>query len=427
VFFNYEGQRTAENQQVTQVVPTANYRNGRVSYLYDGVSGGTSVATLMSPQVAALDAPCAENDVCPWGPGPNPNVLSYFNQFPLNNGFTKGDEYNLGSYSFSSPAPGSLNTSIVKMDYVPNDKQRLFIRANLQKDTQEGVENFPGQGPSTNLEDNTKGLAAGHTWSIRQDIVNDIRYGYIRQGYGSRGIGTGDYVDFTGLTPLEAETRSTVVNVPVNNIVDTLSWTRGTHTVQVGVNWRMIQNNRGSDANSFNSASVNPGTMAGNAPDPATIGMPSVNSGFTNSYLFAYTYLVGSVTKQTNIYNYQVAQGGKSGDVLPDGAFINRHFKANEWEGYVQDSWRALPNLTITYGLRYRLLQTPYEINGQQIATTVDTHNWFVKRGEAAARGEIYEPNLTFAPNGRANGKTWILAGPEGKYRTPTGHRLRPR
>jgi DNA-binding transcriptional regulator YiaG len=42
---------------------------------------------------------------------------------------------------------------------------------------------------------------------------------------------------------------------------------------------------------------------------PTTIGMPGVNSGFTNSYLFAYTYLVGSVTKQANIYNYQVAKG----------------------------------------------------------------------------------------------------------------------
>ena len=177
------------------------------------------------------------------------------------------------------------------------------------------------------------------------------------------------------------------------------------HTIQVGVNWRLIHNNRGSDENSYNSASVNPGTMAGNAPDPATIGMPSVDAGFTNSYLFAYTYLVGAVTKQTNVYNYQVAKGGQSGNLLPDGTFINRNYKANEWEGYVQDSWRMRPNFTLTYGLHYTLLQTPYEVNGQQIAPTVDTHQWFLNRGIAAAQGQVYEPNLSFSPNGHANGR----------------------
>jgi Carboxypeptidase regulatory-like domain/TonB dependent receptor len=404
-FFNYEGQRTAENQQVTQVVPTAAFRTGLLTYLNAGGSGAAATTTLTPSQLSQLDTPCIQNQVCPWGPGPNPNVLAYFNQFPLNNGFTEGDGYNLGSYSFSSPAPGSLNTSIIKLDYEPNQRHRLFVRGNLQKDTQRGALNFPGQPPSTSFEDNTKGLAAGDSWTISSNIINDLRYGYIRQGYSTRGIGSGDYVNFVALPSLEAQTRSTLVNVPVNNVIDDLSWTRGRHTIQVGGNWRLIHNNRGSDQNSFDSASVSPGTLAGNAPDPSTIGEPGVSSGFTNSYLFAYTYLVGAVTKQTNIYNYQVAKGGQTGDVLPDGAFINRHFKANEWEGYAQDSWRIFPNLTLTYGLRYTLLQVPYETGGQQIAPTVDTHEWFLKRGQAAAQGQIYEPNLTFAPNGKANGR----------------------
>jgi hypothetical protein len=405
LFFNYEGQRTAENQQVTQIVPTANYRNGLLTYLFDSGANSTSPMTLTANQVAQLDTPCVRNGVCPWGPGPDPNVLSFFSQFPLNNGFTKGDGYNLGSYSFSSPAPGSLNTSILKLDYALNDKQHLFVRGNLQKDAQRGAENFPGQPASTNLEDNTKGIGVGHTWSIGQNVVNDVRFGYARQGYSLRGIGSGDYVDFTGLTPLQGETRSRVVHIPVNNLIDNFSWTKGTHTIQVGANWRQIHNDSGSDTSSYNSASLNPGTMAGNAPDPTTIGKPGVDSGFTNSYLFAYTYLVGSVTKRTNIYNYEVAKGGQSADLQPDGTFINRHFKANEWEGYIQDSWRMLPSVIVTYGVRYTLLQPPYEVNGQQIATTVDTHDWFVKRGQAAAQGQIYEPDLTFAPNGRANGR----------------------
>ncbi len=401
-FFNYEGQRTAENQQVTQVVPTASYRAGNVTYLSNGANQVTPV-TLAPSQVTQLDAPCIQNGVCPWGPGPNPYVLSYFNQLPLNNGFTEGDGYNTGSYSFSSPAPGSLNTSILKLDYAPNDKQHLFVRGNLQKDTQLGTLNFPSQPPSTNLEDNTKGISAGYTRSLTPNLVNDLRYGYIRQGYSSRGIGTGDYVYFTSLANLQAQTRSTILHVPLNNLVDNLSWTKNGHTIQAGANWRLIYNDQGSSNNSFDSATINPGDMAGNAPDPTTIGLPAVESGFTNSYLFAYTYMVGAITNQTNIYNYQINAGGQSANLLPDGTFITRRYKANEWEGYVQDSWRLRPNLTLTYGVRYSLLQAPYEVNGQQIAPTMDLHQWFLNRGQAAATGQIYEPNLTFAPAGRAN------------------------
>ena len=85
---------------------------------------------------------------------------------------------------------------------------------------------------------------------------------------------------------------------------------------------------------------------------------------------------------------------------MPDGAFINRHFKANEFEWYVQDSWRALPNLTVTFGLRHTILQTPWETHGQQVAPTIDTHAWFMQREAAAQVGQVYEPDLTFAPNG---------------------------
>jgi hypothetical protein len=402
-FFNYEGQRTAENQQVTQVVPTASFREGTVTYLSNSGASPATPASLTPSQVTQLDGPCIQNDVCPWGPGPNPNVLDYFNQLPVNNGFTQGDGYNTGSYSFSSPAPGSLNTSIFKLDYSPNERQHLFVRGNLQKDTQLGTLNLPGQPPSTDREDNSKGLSAGYTWSITPNLVNDLRYGYIRQGYSSLGIGSGDYVNFTSLANLQAQTRSTIVHVPVNHLADSLSWTKNGHTIQVGGNWRLIYNDQGSSENSFDSASVNPGTMAGNAPDPATIGLPSVESGFTNSYLFAYTYLVGSITNQTNVYNYQVTNGGQSGNLLPDGTFITRRFKADDWEGYAQDLWRIRPNLTLTYGVRYSFQQTPYEVNGQQIAPTVDMHEWYLERGQAASIGQIYEPNLAFAPNGPAN------------------------
>jgi len=207
-FANYEGQRLAENAQVTQISPTASYQQGIIKYTAtDGTTQSVSAA-----QVAALDAGCTvcNTSAYPNGPGPNPNALAYFNSMPAANGTTQGDGLNEGSYSFSSPNPMTLNTSIVRIDYIPSDKHRIFVRGNLQKDTTGGTEQFPGQGPSYNLISNNKGITAGDTWTISPTMVNDIRYGYIRQGSGNSGIGSGDYVDFRFLATATAETRSTV-------------------------------------------------------------------------------------------------------------------------------------------------------------------------------------------------------------------------
>ena len=411
-FFNYEGQRTAENSQQTRVVPSAGFRQGNLTYQYcvdpnDPTCAQTSTQTLTAAQVATLDAPCVANGVCTT-PGPNAAALALFNQYPLPNGATEGDGYNLLSYTFSSPYPGSLNTTILKLDYAINEKHHLWVRGNLQKDTQDGVLDFPGDPPSSRLEDNSKGIAAGETWSITPHIVNDIRYGLIRQGYSNRGTAQGDYTTFRFINDASTDpyyvTRTAIVNVPVNNVVDNLTWTKGAHTLGFGGNWRLIQNNRGSDANSYNTASTNPYWYVGGPPDPsAVLGLQPVSAGFENSYEIAYGSIIGGVPDQTTISNYNVQKGGATGSLYPDGTFINRSFRTNEFEWYVQDSWRARPNLTITFGVRHTILQTPYESNGQQVAPTIDTDTWYKQRNIAALQGQVYESLLQFAPSGKAN------------------------
>ncbi len=400
-FGNYEGQRTSENVQVTQTVPSAAYRNGLLGYCADATCA--SPMTLTTAQLAALDAPCVAEGVCPWGPGADPHVLQVFQQYPMPNGFVTGDGVNELSYSFSSPYPASLNTSIVKLDYLVNAHHTLFVRGNLQKDRQAGALQFPGQPASLQNIDNTKGIAAGETWTISSSIVNDLRYGYTRQGNSSRGTGQGDYVQFRFLSQPVAETRTVVVNIPVHNIVDNLSLTKGQHTIQMGGNWRLIFNNRGTDLNSYNAATTNPYWYSGYPPTPDSIGLPGIDPGFSNSYQIDYGNIVGGIPEAESVFNYNLVNGGASGELQGDGAFIERHFKSNEFEYYVQDSWRARRNLNIIFGLRHTILQTPYETHGQQVSPTVDTHEWFLKRGAAAALGEVFEPNLTFYPSGPAN------------------------
>lgn len=400
-FGNYEGTREAESFQVTQTVPTAAYQAGNLSYQGDDASGNIVNVTLTPAQVAQLDAGCQVCNTATYAPGPggNPNAVAYFNLMPAANGLNEGDALNTGSYSFASPNPQTQNTSIARIDFTPNDRHKIFARGNLQKDTTGGTEQFPGQGPSYILEDNTKGFILGDTWAISPSLVNDVRYGYIRQGNSNHGAGVGDYVDFRFIATATAETRTTINWVPVNNIVDNLSWTKGKHSFEFGGNWRLIHQNRTSDANSYNNATSNPYWLGGNPPDPSTIGALPVDGGFTNSYLEAYANLVGTIPSVTNIYNYKITSATQ-GTLLADGAPIGRHFSANEFEYYLQDSWRPIPTLTLTFGIRHSILQTPHETSGQQVAPTIDTHTFFLQREQQAQQGQIYEPTLTFAPTG---------------------------
>jgi hypothetical protein len=399
-FGNYEGNRQAEDAVVTETVPTAAYQSGILQY--PGVS-------LSPAQVAALDAGCqvcngANGSPYTYGPGDNPNALAYFKSMPAANGFTAGDGLNTGSYTFASPNPVTLNTSIGRIDYTPSEKHRIFVRGGLQKDTTGYPEQFPGQPPSQTFVDNTKGIVGGDTWSISPNVVNDARFGYIRQGNSLAGLGTTDFVDFRFLSSPTAETRTLIQSVPVTNIIDNFSWIRGKHSFQAGGNWRLIHQNRDTNQNSFNSASTNPYWLGGNPP-----GYNAVPSDFQNSYVIAYGNLVGAVPSVTDQFNYKVTSP-TAATLLGDGTPIARHFKSNEYEWYVQDAWHATPKLVLTFGLRQSLLQTPYETSGQQVAPTIDTHAWYEQRESEALQGQIFEPDLYFTPSGPFYGKPGFWA-----------------
>ena len=400
-FFNYEGQRIATHDVVGATVPTPTFMAGGLNYV-DASTGNTD--TLTPAQVAQMDQPCTMNSfngspVCPNGPGANAAVLKYLASEPTTTSTIGGDGgLNSGEIFFASPAPRTLNTSILKIDYNMSAKNHFFARGNLQKDTSAGDENFPGQPAATFYDDNTKGMSFGRTWIPTVHIVNDARYGYIRQGWQSGGIAPGAWVDIYGLTQPTAQTGTTQLHVPVNNITDTLTWNKGTHTFAFGGNWRSITNHHSSNTGSFDGASTTyEYANTADLPVPA-----NMSSGFTNQWSLAWADLMGVIPQLTNVYNYTIT-GPTTGTALAAGAPVTKNFHANEFEGYVQDTWHVRPNLNVTLGVRYTVLQTPYETNGQEIAPTIQTDAWYKQRESAAQQGQVYEPLISLAPAGKAN------------------------
>jgi hypothetical protein len=319
-----------------------------------------------------------------------------------------------------------LNDYITRLDYNPSDKYHFYVRASMQNDTKGGAEAFPGQGPAYVDTDNSKGISGNFTWSIKDNLINNLRYGYIRQSIATTGSAVGNYTEFRGLSTPNGQLssggglyRNNASVVPTHNVIDDLTWTKGRHTIQFGGNYRGFNYQNTTDANSYNFAIANAYWMVdsgfagkGGTFDPAAFNLPTVADGtnkavpsFTTNYDFAVSALAGLTNEESDHLNYTLSKDGTTGNILGVGAPVQRSFETHEFEYYVQDSFKIKPNLTITAGLRHTILQTPYETNGQQVQPTINIHDWFTTRAAQAAQGNSVQPEISFAPAGQARGK----------------------
>jgi hypothetical protein len=426
-FASYEGERRREDTIVVRTVPSDNLRNGIVSYLCD--SGSTNcpasgVETLTRGQLASLDPNCSTTPgfgaggTCPLGPGANPAVMTIFNQYPHPNTDIVGDGFNFRGFQFIAPAPAKLNTSLIKLDYnlTRNANHRLFVRGNLQSDNIAGLgidgPQFPGAAPGQTTFSNNKGIAIGYTALLHSNLINNFRYGYIRQGFDQVGLQSQQFVSFRGMDDLTGETPTTRTIVPVHNLVDDVTWTKGKHTLQFGTNIRIINDGRIGNADSFNFGQTNVSWLdtagianRGHSLDPcapqfASLNLPCVSSSFDQSYDLPTAAITGIVPFAQGEYNQD-----KTGALLAEGLPVPRNFRAREGEWYIQDAWRVKPNLTLTLGLRYTLLEPPYETHGNQIAPDVSLNQFFKNREAAMLAGQTYDPAIGLNISGQANGK----------------------
>lgn len=431
-FLNYEGQRTRESTEQIQTVPTDSLKQGSVIYRYYDAQGNPQLKVLAPADIAKMDPNCSSRGTCPWGPGNDPNALQFYNQakYPEPNGTLNGDALNFESFSFSAPAPAHLATYIAKLDYNASDRNRIFVRGNLQGDGASGAPQFPGGVPMFTTTDNTKGIAAGDTWTISNNWVNSARYQFARQGFSNVAGGIGNFSTLSGTSPV-AIGSATFTTVPVHNFVDDVSWTKGTHTIQFGANYRRIDVRSSTNSTSFNSATNNWAWLAGDgiagrgtggkivSLDPEDFGFPKVADGsgvnqsdFRPDYNNAVSSVTGLLPEEFYYFNYSVASNGQSANLIPTGTPLQRDFRDNEFEYYIQDSWRVRPNLTFTFGLRHSFLQPPWEVNGQQIEPTFSAYDWYANRELQAQQGNIYGPAYEYAPGGPVhNGKPyWNMA-----------------
>jgi hypothetical protein len=421
-FLNFEAARQREENSVVRIVPSDALRAGFITYQCDNPSqcpgGPVPGDPTPVPQGYRALSPDEVQQMDPLHIGVNSVVMDYFNTFPHANDSSQGDGFNFVGYRFRGAAPNDKNWYIARVDYklTSNGNHSLFWRGALRNDKRSDPPYLPGTDPIQKFTDNSSGFTVGYTATLRPTLLNNFRFGYTRQSIGNPGNTDTPIIQFRGLNDNSLPNNSTLAFVygrsyvtPVTNFVDDISWTKGEHTLQFGTNIRLIRNPRTSFLNSFpdgvtNSSGLDTAGIANtNSPlDPGNAGFPAVNSDFNLNYNYPLMAMMGLVSQLDATYNFD-----KQGNALPLGAPLKRRYAANEYEFYVQDSWRARKNLTINYGLRYSLLSPPWETSGTQVAPTFSLGKWFHQRmiNQQQGIGSGADPIIEFGLGGAANNK----------------------
>jgi hypothetical protein len=383
-FYAYEGWRESLETSVLRVVPLPSLGQGilnidgstsidaaQFNALYPGVEGQNPIA------VAALAAAAA--------------------QYPSNTS-DGGDGLNTGGFRFNAPTSYDQNTHILRFDWAINSSQQLFIRGNKQHDVFINPPRFPDT-PAPQDWDHNTGIAVGHTWTIGSDKVNNFRYGLTRQAFTNGGDAAENFISFRFVfQPLNFSYGLSRVT-PIQNFTDDFTWTIDNHTVQFGGNVRLITNKRVDNGAGYDQGVINPSYYSGSGRSLLTPLAGPYGVATNNLDLqAAVAALIGRYSQYTANYNYDL-----DGNVLPGGTPIEREFATEEYDLYVQDSWKIRPNLTVNMGLRYGLSRPVYEKSGYQIRPEIPLGEYFERRAASAADGIPYNEILNFELAGPVN------------------------
>ena len=308
------------------------------------------------------------------------------------------------NFSVAVPNTASYNQTVDRIDQNIGDKIRLNVRAHWQKWDAFGGNAIPVNGTITPTQ--VTNYVFGYVHTLTPNVVNDFRVGrnffdtYTINPFAAAknttagtdlGIpnfdgdskynnpGIPDF-NITGFNGFGSAGTNWYQNDSTHQISEQISWSRGTHNIMAGAEFRRLATGRAA-VNSARGTFTFNGTQSGYAPADFILGHPV-------SFATAGPEIRGRVA------------GWRDGF-------------------FVLDKWQVSRKLTLNYGIRYELPTVPYTINGVASILNADQSALIVATPGfkfIAPQHKNWAPRLGFAY--RINDKT-VFRGGGGIYYNP--------
>ena len=374
-FVNYEEFRIPGSTARQRTVLGADAANGIFKY---GTSGSVNLLTLAAskdcdPATAGLQ-PCTSTIDPVVG-----SMLSKIRSSLSQGAITTLSDPNVQRFTWNSPASQVRKFSTVRFDFKLSKKHSLeniwnynvFVSSPDQLNSRDAI--FPGIGIGIGgqYSDRFSDSLALHS-TLRPNLVNELRLGLAAGGtvLFFPETNAGAFADLGNFNPSfgvfapggntlsspASGSSSSRNHAPASVLLDNLSWVRGNHSLNFGVDYARYH------SYSFSISRVVPAiTFANNSNDPASTMFVAANfPGASATDLTNAGNLYALLTGRVSAITASAFTSETTGKYTYLGDFTQRA-QQKTLGFYAQDAWRFRPNLTINAGLRYEL-QMPWVV-----------------------------------------------------------------
>jgi hypothetical protein len=367
-FANVQLLRARESAVINSTVYTKDAREGLWRYVRGGRNGPAGAPNaavdasgnpLPGLSIGTYNIPANDPERLGW----NAQTKAIAQAAPLPNNFALGDGLNTAAYTFTALQYEKQHDVTLKADYIINGRNTFFARISWgRQDTQcdrvnGGAPVFPGASCLVNTQRDPKNYAFNWRSTPTASTTNEFVVGLNQFAF--------DFVTVTGDINKINLTGAPVAN-PVDysignkrklktwQVVDNFAWFRGAHNIKFGANLRFgsHQDVRGSIGGSNATQQVDFSRTV-NTVDAARFNLPSdINQQFDRAPLeSSINFMLGRVGT--------TSRGFVSvGDAFVPGVY-NFLAKFNEYDFYVQDTWKVNRRLTVDLGLRLEMKMAP--------------------------------------------------------------------
>ena len=270
-------------------------------------------------------------------------------------------------YSFTGvvPSPNSENAGTIRVDHRFTSQDSGYARYNIDDGVSTSALNALAQGIT--VTSRVQNFVLEETHILNPRVINEAQFGFNRNTFiQSQQTGMPFNFSITGFTSLSENYSKEQVGQS-ESVNDTVTWTKGVHTLKFG----------------------------------AELKFPWFNE--QNSIDGTASYLNESALLANQLSTFQTTAA------LPDKGMRKIHVA-----GYAQDEWKVSGNLTLNYGLRYNYFSPFHEVHNNEDPFDIADCGGYCGIGTSFAHPNYlsFDPRISVAYSpGALGGNTVIRAG----------------